>query len=106
LAQISTATATEIRFGNDGFRLSTNDLEMTIDNGSSWHPLSRDVSGLTLGYFNADGASLSSFPLSQTDRESVRRVRVLLELSRGPEVAKVQSSIYLRNFMNEVENVP
>ncbi|MCZ6681645.1 MAG: hypothetical protein O7B26_00570 [Planctomycetota bacterium] len=106
LAQISTATATEIRFGNDGFRLSTNDLEMTIDNGSSWHPLTRDVSGLTLGYFNADGASLSSFPLSQTDRESVRRVRVLLELSRGPEVAKVQSSIYLRNFMNEVENVP
>lgn len=106
LAQIATATATEIRFANNGFRLNSNDLEMTIDNGSSWHPLTRDVSGLDIAYFDADGTSLSSFPLSQPDRESVRMVRVLLNLSRAGEVAKVQSSIYLRNFMNEVGNAP
>lgn len=106
LAQISTANASDVRFGSIGFRLSANDLEMTIDGGTGWHPLTRDVSGLTISYFDAGGAALSSVPLSQTDRESVRTVRVLLDLSRGPEVARVQSSIYLRNFMNEVGNAP
>ncbi|MFQ5424439.1 MAG: type II secretion system protein [Phycisphaerae bacterium] len=106
LAQITTASATEIRFGNDGFRLSANVLEMTLDNGAGWHPLTRDVSAFTLSYFKADGTALNALPLAQTDRESVRLVRINLQLTRGVESATVQSSIYLRNFMNEVTNAP
>jgi len=106
LAQITTASATEIRFGNNGFRLNTGALEMTLDNGATWHPLTRDVSGVTLSYFKADGTALNTVPLSQTDRESVRLVRINLPLTRGAESATLQSSIYLRNFMNEVTNAP
>lgn len=105
-AQISTATATELRFGTNGFRLSSDTLEMTVDSGVSWHPLTRDVSSFAVSYFDSGGTGLSAFPLSQANREAVRVVRINIELTRGVETRAVQTSVYLRSFLNEVTNDP
>lgn len=102
-AQISTATATQIQFGNYGFRLSSGALEMTIDNGVSWRTAAKDVTTFTLAYFNRGGTALSSFPLSQSNREDVRRIQITLELTRFSQVAKLRTGIYLRSFMDEVQ---
>lgn len=105
-AQISTASATELTFDSTGFRLDAgnNRLEMTLDGGTSWHPLANDVSGLTLSYYDRGGASLASFPLSQPARESVRRIGVEVQLTRSNQNAKLRSSVYLRSFMDEVSS--
>ena len=105
-AQVTTATATEIRFANFAFRRNSGDLEMSTDSGATWHPLTRDVSDFALSYFDGNGTALSAFPLSQANREAVRVVRIFIELTRGSETRAIQTSIYLRAFLNEVTNDP
>lgn len=102
-AQIDIATATEIRFdgNNIGFRLDAGTVETTLDGGSNWYPLAVDVSGLTIAYFQGDGTELNSFPLSQADRENVRRIQVDLQMSRSSQNTRLRCAVYLRSFMNE-----
>jgi type II secretory pathway pseudopilin PulG len=104
-AQVDVAAATELRFdgGIVGFRLDggANTLEMTNDSGANWHPLAKDVSGLTFSYFQGDGSGLTSLPLSLVDRQSVRRISLQVQLDRSSQSALLRTSIYLRNFMNE-----
>lgn len=104
-AQIDFASATELRFDSTfGFRLNTTSdtIEMTTDNAANWYPLVADASGLTITYANRAGASLTSFPLSLSDREGVRHIGVELMLSRSSQNVKLKSSLYLRSFMDEV----
>lgn len=105
-AQISLAAADDIRFGVYGFRLNGSQLEITTDTATNWYPMAGDVSSLTFAYYNNTGSTLASFPLSQADRESVRLIQMSLTLARAGETAPIQSSIYLRSFMNEMANAP
>lgn len=102
-AQIDTASAALLEFGQTGFRLSGGQLQLTTDGGANWHPLANDVSAFAFTYYDRSGAVLSSLPLSATDRHAVRRIHLTLDMSRGGETAKVRTGIYLRSFMNEVE---
>lgn len=104
-ARITVATVTELRYGTICFRYRAADsvVEMSDDSGGSWQPLVRDVAGLDLSYFDRSGASLAPLPLSETNREGVRRISVDLRLSRGGESAHLRCSVFLRNFMNEVQ---
>ena len=103
-ALISTAAAAQINFGNTGLRYTSGSgmVEMTTNNGTNWRPLVKDVFNFTFAYFDRFGASLTPLPLSSTDCACVRRVRLTLELARGTQTVKLQTSLYLRNFMNEV----
>lgn len=105
-AQVSMATATELRFGNAGFRLSGAQVEMTTDDALNWHPVARDVSEFSLAYFARDGSALAGSPLSQTDRESVRLVQITLALTRSSETVRLRTAVYLRSFMDEVTTDP
>lgn len=105
-AQVSTATATELRFGSNGFRQTGSTIEMTIDNGTSWHVLVRDVTSFALAYTNRTGSAMASFPLSQSNREDIRQVQITVALTRGGQTANVRTAVYLRNFMNEVMSDP
>jgi len=105
-AQVITASATELDFDTDGFRQSGSTLEITNDTGATWHPLVRDVSSLIFTYYDRNNVVLSSLPLSAADRQAIRRVGMRLVLTSGTQSATLQTSIYLRNFMNEVANAP
>jgi hypothetical protein len=107
-AQISVAAANEIRFGSRGFRYNAGAgaMEMTSDSGTTWQPLAKDVTQLSLSYFSRTGTSLGSFPLSAADREDVRRVVIDLRMTRGTEGSHLRSGVYLRSFMNEVASDP
>lgn len=105
-AQVSMATADELRFGNTGFRLSGAQVEMTTDDALNWHPVARDVSEFSIAYFARDGSALASFPLSQTDRESMRLVQITLALTRSSETVRLRTAVYLRSFMDEVTTDP
>lgn len=105
-SQVSTATATEIRFGNTGFRLNGSQLEMTLNGAANWYPVAKDVSEFSLAYYSRTGTALSSFPLSQADRESIRRIHITLGVTRSSTTVKVRTGIYLRSFMDEVTTVP
>ncbi len=110
-AQISLADASQLRFDEYGFRQSGSALEMTSDNGASWHPLVRDVADFDVTCFGwSTGVEapiqLSPLPLSAANRAAVRRIQLELQLARGSETAHLRTSIYLRNFMNEAANAP
>ncbi len=107
-AQISTATATELRFGTTGFRFNVgaNTVEMTIDNAVNWYALTTDVGNFAFAYYDRDANGLTSFPLSQSDREDIRRISVDLQMTRSGQTAQLRSAIFLRSFMNEVNNAP
>lgn len=105
-AQVSVATSTELRFGSNGFRQTGSTIEMTIDNGTSWHVLVRDVTSFALAYTNRLGSVMNSLPLSQADREDIRQVQIAVGLARGGQTANVRTTVYLRNFMNEVMSDP
>ncbi len=110
-AQVSLADAADLRFDNYGFRLSGTALQVTNDTAGTWHTLAEDVSGLVISYYGwSTGVeapnALTSTPLSASDRVAIRRVTVRIDLTRGTETARVQTSIYLRKFMNEVANAP
>ena len=107
-AQISAASLTDLRFGNEGFRQNSADgtVEMTIDGGTTWHRLATDVSSAAFGYFDRTANPLTAFPLSATDRAAVRCISVDIQLARGGQNAHLRSAVYLRSFMNEVAGVP
>lgn len=110
-ARVTTASATELDFDNYGFRLTGTTVEITEDTGTTWHPFARDVSNLTFSYYGWTSgveapAVLSSFPLSAADRAAIRRVGVRIDLTRTGQTATLQTSIYLREFMNEVTDAP
>jgi|CXWL01.1.fsa_nt_gi prepilin-type N-terminal cleavage/methylation domain-containing protein len=110
-AQVGYASATEIRFGDFGststkrFRHSGTDLQMSANDGTNWYTVAADVSGLTFEYYNRAGSALSSFPLSLSDREDIRRIKITLNFTRLSQTAKVQTSVFLRSFLNEVMSV-
>lgn len=103
-AQITMATATELRFGTFGLRFEggSRQVQVSKDSGASWHALAADVSGFTLAYYRRNGSQPAAFPLSPSDREGVRRIALDLQLARGTESAHLRTSVYLRGFMNEV----
>jgi Tfp pilus assembly protein PilW len=103
-AQVSTATATQIRFGTYGFRLTSTNLEMTTDNAVTWYVAAKYVSSLAFAYYNPSGTGLTSFPLSASDREDIRRIVITVNMTRGSQTVKVRCGLYLRSFMNEVMN--
>lgn len=105
-AQVTTATATELRFGSTGVRLSGTQIELTTDNAANWYPLGKDVSEFAFAYYNRSGTALAGFPLSQSDREDIRRVQVTVAMTRGSESVKLRTGIYLRSFMDEVTTNP
>ena len=111
-AQVGYASASEIRFGDFGatstrrFRLSGTNLQMSANNGTNWYTLAADVSGLTFSYYHRTGSALSSFPLSASDREDIRRIKIRLDFTRLSQTAKVQTSVFLRCFLNEVMSDP
>lgn len=105
-AQVTTAAASDLRFDVYGFRLSGGAIQITNDTAANWHTLAADATGLTLSYYDQDGVALTPLPLNATQREDIRRVTVQVTLGLGGQIAKLRSSIYLRNFMNEVANAP
>lgn len=107
-AQISTASLSQVNFVNTGFRYvsGSGKVEMTTNNGASWQPLVKDVSGFSLAYYERTGLAMMPLPLGAVDREDVRRVQITLDLARGTQSVKLRTSIYLRSFMDEVTTVP
>ncbi len=110
-AQVSAAEASQLRFDEYGFRLSGSTLEMTSDDGTSWHPLVRDVAVFDIAYFGWTAGveaptQLSPLPLSAANRADIRRIQLDLQLARGSETAHLRTAIYLRSFMNEAANAP
>ncbi len=110
-AQVSLADAADLRFDNYGFRLSGTALQITNDTAATWHTLAENVGALTFSYYGwTTGVeapnALTSTPLSAPNRAAIRRVTVRIDLTRGTETARVQTSIFLRNFLNEVANAP
>lgn len=105
-AQVSMATSAELRFESTGFRLIGSQVEMTTDDAVNWHPVARDVSEFSFAFYGRDGSALASFPLSQTDRESVRLVQITLALTRSAETVRLRTAVYLRSFMDEVTTDP
>ncbi|HVP11488.1 MAG TPA: hypothetical protein VMV94_09915 [Phycisphaerae bacterium] len=107
-AQISVASATELRFGNDGFRFNAvgGAIEMTLDGGATWQRLCSEVGSLAFSFHDRTGNQLSGSPLSATSRAAVRRVTVDIQLTRSGQTAHLRSAVYLRSFMNEVVGDP
>lgn len=105
-AQVSAAMATELRFGSSGIRLNGSQVELTTNNAVNWYPLGKDISEFSLAYYNRSGASLGSFPLSQSDREDIRRIHVTLAMTRSSETVRLRTAVYLRSFMDEVTTNP
>ena len=99
------ATATDI---NTGFRrnAAASLLEMTTDNAVTWRTLATEVSALTLTYYNRKDQDLSLLAFPDSEPINARRARITLTLTRGTQVAKVQTSVYFRSFMNEVDLAP
>lgn len=102
LAQITTAASNDLRFGAYGFRANGTAIEMTTDTAANWWPVARDLTSLTFTYYDKSGTALTSLPLSATDRQAVRLIKINIQLTRSTETASLQTSIYLRSFMNEV----
>ena len=59
-----------------------------------------------LAYYGRDGAGVAGFPLTPTDRESIRLVQITLALTRSTETVRLRTAIYLRSFMDEVTTDP
>jgi len=117
-ARVTLAGGSEVRFvridpvsGTEistGFRRNgaTNRLEMTMDNAVSWFPLATDVTAFTLVYYNRKDQDISLLSYPDSEAYNTRRIGMTLTLARGTETAKIRTSVFLRNFMNEVELAP
>lgn len=105
-AQISKADASDLRFDNLCFRLNAGNIEISNDSAGSWYTLATRVTGLTFTYYDRYAAALTSLPLSAADRAKVRRITIQIDLASGVETTRIRTSIYLRNFMNEVTSAP
>ena len=98
-------SAGELRFDGSttGFRLDggSSQVQITNDSGTNWYPLASDVASFAFTYYDGDGNTLSSFPLSAADRASVRRLQMDIQLARSSQTAHLRTAVYLRSFMNE-----
>jgi len=101
-AQITTAGADDLRWDVYGFRKTGATIEMTTNSGTTWRPVVKEVTALTFSYYDKTGAALGSLPLNATNRQAVRLIKVNFTVARSIETLSLQSSIYLRAFMNEV----
>lgn len=102
LAQISTANTTDLRWGVYGIRLTGSTIEMTTNTGTNWYPILKEVTAFSFAYYDKNNTALTSMPLSSANRQAVRLIKVNLTETRSTESVALQSSIYLRAFMNEV----
>lgn len=101
-AQISTANVSDLRWDVYGFRKTGTTIEMTTNSGTTWRPVVNEATALTFTYYDKTGATLSSLPLNAANRQAVRLIKINLTVTRASESAELQTSIYLRAFMNEV----
>ena len=102
LAQITTADASDLRWGVYGFRLTGATIEMTTNTGTNWYPILKEATALTFAYYDKNNTALTSTPLSAANRQAVRLIKINLTVARSTETTALQTSIYLRAFMNEV----
>jgi len=102
LAQISTANSTDLRWGVYGIRKTGTTIEITTNTGTNWYPLLKEATTLTFAYYDKNNTELTSLPLSSPNRQAVRLIKVNMTVTRSTESVALQSSIYLRAFMNEV----
>lgn len=102
LAQISTANTSDLRWGVYGIRLTGSTIEMTTNTGTNWYPILKEATALTFAYYDKNNTALTSTPLNATNRQAVRLIKINLTVTRSTESAALQTSIYLRAFMNEV----
>ena len=105
-AQVTTAADSDLRFDTYGFRLNAGKLEITKNSGTNWHTLATGVTGLAFTYYDRNNAALSPRPLSLANRNAIRRISIQLDLASGSETTRLRTSIFLRNFMNEVTSAP
>lgn len=105
-AQVTSATPTEMHWGNYGVRQSGSELQMTADNGANWRALSADLSSLQFVYYNRLGQDLQTQVPPGNGPASMRRIVITLTLSRASQTVILRTGIYLRNFMNEVTSDP
>lgn len=102
LAQISTANTSDLRWGVYGIRKTSATIELTTNSGTNWYPIVKEATALTFSYYDKTNTALTSTPLNAGNREAVRLIKVSLTVARSTETVTLQSSIYLRAFMNEV----
>lgn len=102
LAQISTANASDLRWGVYGIRRTGSTIEVTANTGANWYPILKEATALTFAYYDKNNTALTSLPLSSTNRQAVRLIKINLTVTRSTESVALQTSIYLRAFMNEV----
>lgn len=95
---LSAAELSRVDFEQLAYRVSGTELQRSADGGTNWQVMARSVQSFTLSYYDASGTSLSSLPLSEADRESVRRITVEVGLLQNGESLTLRSSAYLRMF--------
>ena len=105
-AQVTTASATQVRWGTYGFRKSGTNLQMTSNSGTTWYTLCTDVSALAFTYYNRTSQNLLAVASPGDDPQNMRRITISLTLNRTNQTAKLQTGVFLRNFMNEVTSDP
>ncbi|HUN81178.1 MAG TPA: prepilin-type N-terminal cleavage/methylation domain-containing protein [Phycisphaerae bacterium] len=105
-AQVTSATSTQVRWGNFGVRQSGSELQMTSDNGANWRTLCADLSSVQMTFFNRLGQDLQTQTAPGNGPTYMRRIVVTLTLSRAGQTVDLRTGTYLRNFMNEVTSDP
>ncbi len=105
-AQVSSASTTQILWGTYGFRKSGSTLQMTSNSGTTWYTLCTDVSALAFTYYNRTSQNLLALASPNDEPQNMRRITISLTLNRTNQTAKLQTGVFLRNFMNEVTSDP
>ena len=105
-AQVSSATATQIRWGSNGIRLSGTEVQLTTNNAANWYTLAADATDLQLIYYNRTGQDLQTLSAPGNAASNMRRVSITLKLGRANQNVTLRTGLYLRNFMNEVTSDP
>ena len=100
---ITVAGTDQIAFDSVWFRLNPGDgsqLQMSTNAGSTWQAIVYNVTGLTLSYYDANNALIGgSYPLSEANRQAIRRVRLQIDLSHAGETIRLVSGGYVRNLI-------
>jgi prepilin-type N-terminal cleavage/methylation domain-containing protein len=95
--EISTADATSITFADVEDNTITFSLSgSTVQRNSN--VLADQVSSLEFRYFDGSNAELTIFPLSNPDREKVRRILVILAMQEGTETVTMTGQAFLREL--------
>lgn len=103
VAQVSTADQGRVAFTGTDIRQNGATVELSLNSGTTWNAMMRDVAALELRYFDAGGTELLPVPLNAARRAAVRQISAELNVARGAETARVRSRVYLRSFMNETQ---